>query len=283
MTNWKVLRISGEDLEERISLLFEGVSDEIGFSGVEFNTDGSCTCYLVGEVSQILKEQIQKLNLHLENEQDLADQNWTQSCPELFEPIHFDKLSIIPVTGLIQSREYIKKAEDILIIPGTGFGTGHHATTRNLIRILQREDVAALKVKSVLDAGSGSGILALVCSKLFNCDVDAFELDPLACENAVENVQINGFEKNIKIFEESVSKAEGSYDLVVANLYAELLDSLCLHLVNRLKRKSMLLLSGIRSDLVPHIKEKYEAHSLQTLETAIVDGWGSMLMKLDLK
>ncbi len=280
MSNWRELKISGDNLDEKAALLYEALSAEVQICGSVFNSDGSCSCYYDGELDNNTKKIIEDLELEIVSDTEVKSENWTQSCPELLEIIEFDRISIKPVVDIKQAEETVADPErDILIIPGTGFGTGHHASTKNLIRMLHRPEIAELKPQKVLDAGSGSGILALVSVKLFGSHVDAYEVDTLACENAIDNVNINHMQQKVKIYDKSAHLAEGSYDLIIANLYAELLETLCFHLVSLANDKAIFLLSGIRADLKPEIKERYESRGLQTIEEKTEDGWSSLVLK----
>lgn len=280
MSAWQVLTISGDNLEEQAALLYEAVGEELQLCGTIFNEGGTCSCYFQGTLSEEIKNQIAELNLEVLDCQEVKNENWTQSCPELLEVIDFDKISIKPVIDIAQASQIeVDPQRDVLIIPGTGFGTGHHASTKNLIRMLHRPEIAELNPQTVLDAGSGSGILALVCTKLYKSSVDAYENDAMACENATDNVGINNMQDKITIYNKSAHLSEGSYDLIIANLYAELLDTLCFHLVSLAKPKSIFLLSGIRADLAESIREKYVSRGLTAIAEKIEDGWASMILR----
>lgn len=278
MSKWISIFLDGEEIEEKSCLLFD-----FGIAGITLEADGTACCYYQsedGKVSEQLSTQIKALGLTISKVENIEEQNWTHSCDALFEPVEVGSLKIIPLKSVEDCQTLtLNKQKDLLIIPGTGFGTGHHATTFNLLKLLQKDELRELDPKSVLDAGTGSGILAIGACRSFDCKVDAYENDSLAVENARENVTLNQLDDKIAVFCESVEHAQAQYDLVIANLYAELLESLCEHLVSRGKDRSYFLLSGIRADLVTSVIEKYQSQGLKCIEKVISEGWAALILK----
>ena len=278
MSKWLSIYLEGDDLEEKCSLLFE-----FGVLGSTITPDGLACCYSPNENGAInteLSEEILRLGLAINRIEQIEETNWTQNCAALFETVQVEAIKITPVKSFEDgSKLTANPKSDLIIIPGTGFGTGHHPTTFNLLKLLQRPELNSPPPKTVLDAGTGSGILAIGACRLFDCSVDAYEIDALAVENAQENVALNKLEDKITLYCESVHRSEQTYDLVIANLYAELLELLCLHLVERGKQSCHFLLSGIRADLAAGVIKKYESHGLQCSEKIISDGWAALMLK----
>lgn len=154
-----------------------------------------------------------------------------------------DRLVVAPLGREPQLRE-----GDLLIrlVPGLGFGTAEHATTRSCLRLLERYlspgDRAA-------DVGSGSGILAIAAALLGARRVLALELDPHACAAARENVVENGVVDRVEVRELEVRPAtlpgEGPFDGIVANLQAGILLPLLPGLSRALATGGWLIVSGI--------------------------------------
>lgn len=276
MSKWLSIFLEGENLEEKCSLLFE-----FGVAGSTICPDGSANCFYQSEdgtINSELSSAIEENGLTLIRTEVVEEKNWTHTCDALFEAVQVGALKILPLKSFDESIGLdFNQESDILIIPGTGFGTGHHATTFNLLKLLQHPELKTLAPKAILDAGTGSGILAIGACRLFDCKIDAYEVDSLAVENAQENVALNKFENRIKLYCESVHRCEQSYDLVIANLYAELLEMLCSHLVGCGNERAYYLLSGIRADLVDGVIKKYEDHGLICLEKVISEGWAALM------
>ena len=134
-----------------------------------------------------------------------------------------------------------------LIIPAeAAFGTGHHATTAMCLRLLEQSTRRLAPGWSLLDAGTGSGILALAASYFGAGRVLAIESDPLACLTAKRNVRANRA-RHIEITTGDILKQKltGKYDIIIANLFSEVLIALLPKWTAQLKRGGCLILSGI--------------------------------------
>lgn len=138
-------------------------------------------------------------------------------------------------------------AARILIIPAeAAFGTGHHATTAMCLRLLERATRRLTPGWSMLDAGTGSGILAIAGSYLGARSVLAVESDPLACLTAKRNVRANRA-RHIEITTGDIlkQKSTGKYDIITANLFSEVLSALLPKWSRQLRRDGQMILSGI--------------------------------------
>lgn len=275
MNSWMAIRLDGEDLEDKLWQLAD-----CGCLGSQVNEDGTASCYFPGQFDRVppkVQQTLGELGLTAVSISRIADKNWTQACEALLEPIELGKFKVVPLSGLDAERPAAGN-DQILIIPGTGFGTGHHSTTAQLLELMQHPQLAQKPPHKVLDAGTGSGILAIAACKIFACTVDAYEVDSLALENAHDNVRLNRLEDCVVLLNQSVHQCTTRYELVIANLYAELLEMLCGHLVERADTNCHWLLSGIRADLLDAVKEKYCSHGLKALEQSRREGWGALLL-----
>jgi ribosomal protein L11 methyltransferase len=122
------------------------------------------------------------------------------------------------------------------------FGTGHHETTRLALQMLAQ----ALRAGDrVLDVGTGSGILSLVATRLGAGAVTGVDTDPLAVENACENLALNRLEGRVKFYRGAVSEVDGLFDLVVANIIRSVLVPMLPALKARLRGSGRLILGGV--------------------------------------
>ncbi|MDO5027337.1 MAG: 50S ribosomal protein L11 methyltransferase [Tissierellia bacterium] len=143
--------------------------------------------------------------------------------------------------------------EDKLVIeidPKMAFGTGTHETTSLCIEYAQNLD---LSEKKVLDIGAGSGILSILASKLKAKQVDACDIDQFALDNAKENLTINKVDNVNVFYSDLFSKVEDKYDLIFANILAEILLDMIEQAFEYLNENGLLVLSGIileKKDLV---------------------------------
>lgn len=195
--------------------------------------------------------------------------NWHESCPELWAPKIVGALNIVPVSGIENAP--VPSADEVLIIPGTGFGTGHHPATAMLIERIQEISPAP---ETVLDLGCGSGILALVARKVWpTSDIVAIDNDPLALENARDNNEINKI--NIPLICGTLDDAPlQKYELIIANLYSSLL----IHLEPQLKaRCERLIVSGVMESEENMLLEAFSGWNI--VSTRIQDGWFSAALR----
>jgi len=144
------------------------------------------------------------------------------------------------------SRAPDPDAITIVIDPSTGFGTGHHASTRLCLELLQKRDLSGLRV---IDVGTGSGVLALAAWKLGAAHVTAIDNDPDALDNARDNVQRNGGENAITVRELDLSTASLELaDLVIANLTGALLQRHAESLRRLIRPQGTIIVSGFTLD-----------------------------------
>ena len=180
-------------------------------------------------------------------EKRFKDQDWNTYTQSQFNEIIVSKsLRIIPPWLNKQGFE----GNTIIIQPGSGFGTGTHPTTRLCLKWLERNDISS---DSLLDFGSGSGVLAITARKLGASFVEGIEIDTKAIDNANHNAMLNGVDIHFHKTEESLK--DDSYDNVVANILSDTIINISPKL-KKLTRKR-LALSGILIDQVERVIDTY--------------------------
>lgn len=180
-------------------------------------------------------------------ENRFKDQDWNTYTQSQFNEIIVSKsLRIIPPWLNKQGFE----GNTIIIQPGSGFGTGTHPTTRLCLKWLERNDISS---DSLLDFGSGSGVLAITARKLGASFVEGIEIDAKAIDNANHNAMLNGVDIHFHKTEESLK--DDRYDNVVANILSDTIINISPKL-KKLTRKR-LALSGILIDQVERVIDTY--------------------------
>lgn len=198
------------------------------------------------------------------------NEDWIKRYQASVTPIHSGDFYIrpswyAPKEGLI----------DIVIDPALAFGSGHHATTYSC---LEAVSACVSKGDEVLDVGCGSGILALAARKR-GATVDLCDTDPLAVESAKENFERNG-ETYRRIWEGSADKTDTVYDVVVANIIADILKMIAPTLKARTREGGRLILSGILDKKEAGVQE---AFSNLVLETRIPkEEWITLIYRKDI-
>ena len=193
-----------------------------------------------------------KIKLDLEKkphfvEKRFKDQEWNTYTQSQFNEIIVSKsLRIIPPWVNSQGFE----GNTIIIQPGSGFGTGTHPTTLLCLKWLDRNDISS---DSLLDFGSGSGVLAITAKKLGASFVEGIEIDPKAIDNANHNAMLNGVDIHFHKTEESLK--DDRYDNIVVNI----LSNTIINMSPKLKKltRKRLALSGILVDQVERVIDTY--------------------------
>lgn len=170
--------------------------------------------------------------------------------------------------------------EDKIVIeidPKMAFGTGTHETTSLCIEYAQNLD---LKGKRALDIGCGSGILSILASKLGASSIDACDIDQFALDNAKENTKINHAE-NVKVFYSDLfSAVEGKYDLIFANILAEILLEMIDQAQAYLNDGGVLVLSGIILEKKDLVKERLLAKGFKLVEEIEKGEWALLVAQV---
>lgn len=208
------------------------------------------------------------------------DIDWINNWKQYFHQFYIDDILVIPSW---EREESVKEAKIVLHIdPGTAFGTGMHETTQLCIRQLKKyvtEDTV------LLDVGTGSGILSILALQFGAKMAVGTDLDPCAVEAVRQNCESNGIDKdkfrmltgNI-ITEKTVQDAVGygCYDIVVANILADVLVPLTPVIVEQLKAGGIYITSGIIDDKEETVVEAVRQAGLTVLEVTYQGEWVSV-------
>lgn len=161
-----------------------------------------------------------------------------------------------------------------LIDSGT-FGTGHHPTTALCIEAIE-EILSVEHPESVLDVGTGSGILALAALKMGVPKAVGLDIDADALKAAAQNARLNQVEDRFELILGGPDVVDGQWALVVANVLAAPLIDMAPVLVRRLTRRGRLLLSGISASLEPEVRRAYEHFGIWHVSSKTRSGWAVM-------
>ena len=213
-------------------------------------------------------------------ESQTEDVDWVNNWKQYFHQFYVDDVLIIP------SWEEVKpEDEDKMIIhidPGTAFGTGMHETTQLCIRQIRKY---VTPDTTILDVGCGSGILGMLALKFGAKYSVGTDLDPCAIDATHENMEVNGLTKdqyevmigNI-IDDKEIQDKVGyeKYDIVVANILADVLVPLTPVIVNQMKKGGIYITSGIIDDKEETVVNAVKAAGLEVLEVTYQGEWVSV-------
>ena len=179
-----------------------------------------------------------------------SNQDWIKLYQESVQPIEIGKFYIHPSWN--EPRE---DKINIVIDPTLAFGSGHHETTNSCLQAVEKYVQTDM---SVCDIGTGSGILAIGAAKL-GANVDICDTDPISVEDSLKNFESNGVvAKNC--WEGSANKVEQQYDVVIANIVADVLAMISRDLIKATKDNGILILSGIMDQYEEKVIKKFEKH-----------------------
>jgi len=178
-------------------------------------------------------------------------------------------------------RDKVKTGEiAIEIDAGQAFGTGHHGTTAGCLEMLA--SVARTRaIRSVLDLGTGSGVLAIAARKLLHVPVLATDIDPIATRVATENARRNGVVSGLTFatapgFHSTAFSASGPFDLIIANILARPLMKMAPELVANLAPGGSVILSGILAEQRWKVLAAYNGQRLKHARTIWRNGWATI-------
>ena len=226
-----------------------------------------------------IRQRVAELGLHAEIELvGVNEEDWANSWKAYYKPIKIgEKIVICP------AWERYTPAEGEIVIrmdPGMAFGTGTHETTRLVIRLLEKYTKAGCRM---LDVGTGTGILAICASRLGAELCRAYDIDPTAVRVARENIKDSGLE-NVTCDQsdllKQVSLEGGQYDLVCANIVADIIIRMTPDVGKYMKDDAVLLASGIIAERCDDVVECFEANGFQVIEKLTDNDWcGLAVMK----
>ena len=200
-------------------------------------------------------------------------ENWAESWKRHFKPLEIsDRLLVLPSW----SKRRAKRGQTVVILdPGQSFGTGHHPTTGFCLQ--QVAAARGTERQSLLDVGSGSGILAIAAMKLDYAPVQAFDFDPEAVRVAKENAKANQI--RLSVSQQDLTKlpvrAPARFTVVCANLMYDLLIQERRRILNRLAPGGTLVLAGILREQFPAVRRAYEEAGMQLVAERRLGEWHS--------
>jgi ribosomal protein L11 methyltransferase len=204
---------------------------------------------------------------------EVPDQDWMQKWKEGFEPINIGKRLIVAPSWKLPDEAGDRAV--IQIDPGMAFGTGAHETTRLCLEAIESRWSGG----SMMDVGTGTGILAIAAALLArNSRIVALDVDPLAIAVAKENIEINRVEQSVEILEGQPADFAGqTFDVVVANLTAEVIITLMKDLVACLNTTGVMILSGILAVLRDDVEKSAAGAGLKIVECKEAGEWSLLV------
>lgn len=200
---------------------------------------------------------------------DVQEEDWATSWKQYYKPVHVsDQMTIVPTWETYESRD-----DEVIIEldPGMAFGTGTHPTTLMCLQALERTIQPGT---SMIDVGTGSGVLSIAAAKLGAYPIEAYDLDGVAVESARQNIALNGASDSITVAQNNLlDGVEAQADIVVGNLLAEIILAFVDQVPRVLKPGGLFISSGIIEGKKDEVEEALIAAGFTIEETLQMDDW----------
>lgn len=281
MQDYISLRIDVKPADETITDLLAAFLCDIGYESFSPDESG-LTAYIRDDLfdKESVKTIIEEFPIPCEMKfhfETIVGKDWNEEWEKhYFQPIVIGDICVVHSTF---HTEVPEAAIDIVIDPKMAFGTGHHSTTSLMMRrILDSE----IKGKTVIDMGTGTGILAILARKLGASRVTGIEIDPFAWENAVDNTKLNNTEIEMICGDASKLTHLSPSDYLLANINRNIIVEDLSKYSERLNPGGIMYLSGFYESDIPVIAEESEKHGLRYIDKIIDNGWAAIkLVKMD--
>lgn len=221
------------------------------------------------ETIAVLKDS--KVKIHY-TQKEIAPENWNAKWESSFQPVYIGDNCVIRADF---HREEGKPLE-LIINPKMSFGTGHHPTTLMMAEFALEEDFNGAKV---LDMGCGTGILAILASKLGASLIEALDLDPWCIENTTENAQKNNCNNIQTEIASSLKSTHSKYQFIFANINRNTLLEQIPSYSKSLKEKGILLLSGFYKEEEELLVAKCKKANLALISRKKQESWVALKFK----
>ena len=207
----------------------------------------------------------------------INEEDWAESWKQYYKPIKIgNKIVIVPMW---EDYECAEGEIEVRMDPGMAFGTGTHETTRLVIALLEKYVGENTRM---LDVGCGSGILSVCASKLGAKMCAAYDIDPVAVRVAKENIEASGAENivcGVSDLLKSVDLSGGKYDLVAANIVADIIIRLLPDIRAYMTDGARMICSGIITERSEDVLAAIRENGFEVVEHVEENGWCAIVIK----
>lgn len=231
------------------------------------------------EASLFLRANLDNANIAYNIKNNLLkSEDYRNIWKKFYKPLNVGK-NILIKPSWIENIVNPDKRKILNIEPGLSFGTGSHETTSMCITLL--EDYLNNN-DTVLDIGTGSGILAIAALLCGAVKCDAVDIDPISVKTAKSNGLLNNFKEPVfNVIEGNLTdKISGKYNIVIANIVADAIMELTPTAINLLKPKGIFITSGIIEQRVPEVEDCFNQNNFEILEKITSGSWNAYACKI---
>lgn len=280
MYDYIALRVDADPCDETITDLLAAFLADIEFETFEPDSSG-LTAYIRKDLykPQAVKDILEDFpvaTLLTTSETEIEGEDWNREWEQnYFKPIRIgDKL----VIRSSFHEAFPDVPLEIVIDPKMAFGTGHHATTAGMSRMLLKTDMTG---RSVIDMGTGTGILAILAKKLGAGNTIGIDIDRFAVENAVENGSLNNVDIRWRVGDDTALDDLEPADIFLANINLNVITANLEKYVDRLKNGGKIFLSGFLVSDRETIIEEASLFGLRLIGESQENNWETMVFEKD--
>ena len=203
----------------------------------------------------------------------VKQENWNEKWENNFEPVHINDKCVIRAHFHAPFHDF---EHEIIITPKMSFGTGHHETTALVMNEMFEIDFTD---KSVLDMGTGTGVLAILAAKLGATSLIGIDFDKWAYENSVENAQINAISTINFMHGDAILIGDETFDIILANINRNIILQDIAIYVKAMNTNSEIIFSGFLKKDIPLILEKSKQLGLDLVASKHKNKWQMLHLK----
>lgn len=245
---------------------------DAGFTGFEEEGISLKAFIRADDLDRAGLDSISKLASEVFSESTIEEKNWNEEWEAGFEPVGVTAADSNECFAYIRAGFHepdTSYLHDIIVTPKMSFGTGHHATTWLVVSKMSAID---FKNKTVIDFGTGTGILAILAEQLGASSVLGIDCDDWSINNAKENIAMNGC-KNIHIVKAETLSTEKPVDIILANIILNIIKDNLTGIKKALKPGATVLFSGIMIHDKKGIINAIESMGISINSISEKDGW----------
>ena len=280
-----VIEDSEELLREREDVFGEIYSlnpDDFPVDGVRVKAYLAETSFLLETVEEIKLaiNNLQNFNIDLGHNhvtvQEVDEEDWATAWKKYYHPVKIsNRFTIVPTW-----EDYERVNTDELIIeldPGMAFGTGTHPTT---VMCLQALEKTVQKGISVIDVGTGSGVLSIGAAKLGAASIHALDLDEVAVQSAKENIALNKVNNIVQVTHGNLlDNVNEQADIVVANILAEIIMTFTNDAYSIVKNGGLFITSGIIATKKDDVRHSLQQAGFEIEEVMMMEDWVTIISR----
>jgi len=212
--------------------------------------------------------------------QEVDEEDWATAWKKYYHPVKIsNRFTIVPTW-----EDYERVNTDELIIeldPGMAFGTGTHPTTVMCLQALEKTVQAA---SSVIDVGTGSGVLSIGAAKLGASKIHALDLDEVAVRSAIENIALNKVDHIVRVTHGNLlDNVDEQADIVVANILAEIIMTFTDDAFTIVKDGGLFITSGIIATKKEDVKDSLQQAGFEIEEVMMMEDWVTIISRKPVK